>query len=71
MATLYFLGVAVGALVCGFLADRLGRRTVMVACLAAQAALGVAVSFAPDLDTFAVLRTVHGVFVQVSEGVSE
>ncbi|XP_034250492.1 solute carrier family 22 member 6-like [Thrips palmi] len=68
MATLYFLGVAVGALSCGLLADRLGRRAVMLGCLLGQAVLGVAVSFAPNLVAFAVLRTLHGVFVQGLQG---
>lgn len=68
MATLYFAGVAVGALSCGLLADRLGRRAVMLGCLVGQAVLGVAVSFAPNLVAFAVLRTLHGVFVQGLQG---
>lgn len=68
MATLYFLGVAVGALGFGLLADRLGRRAVMVGCLLGQAAFGAALSLAPSLEAFAILRTVHGVFVQGLQG---
>ncbi|KAK3922607.1 Solute carrier family 22 member 6 [Frankliniella fusca] len=68
MGSLYFLGVAVGALVTGFLADRLGRRPVMAGCVLCQALAGIAVSFAPSLEAFAVLRTLHGVFIQGLQG---
>lgn len=68
MGSLYFLGVAVGALTTGFLADRLGRRPVMAGCVLGQAVLGIGVAFAPSLEAFAVLRTLHGVFVQGLQG---
>ncbi|XP_067010036.2 solute carrier family 22 member 6 isoform X2 [Anabrus simplex] len=67
-ATLYFCGVTVGAVVCGMLADWLGRRLVMLLCLLGQALLAVAIYFSGSLLVFMVLRVIQGFFVQGMQG---
>ena len=54
-------GLAAGAIFSGPLADRLGRKTVLVGSVAVFAAACLASAFSPDLWTLTVLRFVTGV----------
>jgi putative MFS transporter len=61
--TLFFLGMLIGALVFGRLADRWGRRRVLLITVACDAVFGTLSIFAPDFTTLLVLRCLTGVAV--------
>lgn len=61
--TLFFLGMLIGAAVFGRLADRFGRRRVLLATVAMDAVFGLASAFAPDFATLLVLRFLTGLAV--------
>src|SRR4051794_32666233 len=54
--TVFFLGMLIGAAGFGRLADRIGRRNVLIATVALDAVAGLAAAFAPDFTTLLVLR---------------
>jgi len=55
----------VGGVLFGHLADRFGRKPVMLMTLLLPIAVGVATSFAPYYSVFVALRFVQGVLMQV------
>ncbi|WP_299846666.1 MFS transporter [uncultured Paracoccus sp.] len=61
--TLFFLGMFVGAYLFGRLADRIGRRRVLLITVAADAIFGLAAAFAPSLGALMALRFVTGMAV--------
>lgn len=61
--TWFFVGMLVGAFAFGRLADRFGRRSVLMVSVIIDAACGVASAFAPDLMLLLVLRFLTGVGV--------
>lgn len=61
--TLFFVGMLIGAFAFGRLADRIGRRPVLMIAVVIDAICGVASSFAPDLQWLLVLRFLTGVGV--------
>jgi putative MFS transporter len=61
--TFFFTGMLLGAFAFGRLADRIGRRPVLMAAVVVDACFGVASSFAPDLHWLLVLRFLTGVGV--------
>lgn len=61
--TWFFVGMLVGAFVFGRLADRVGRRPVLLATVAIDACFGVASAFAPDFQWLLVLRFLTGIGV--------
>jgi putative MFS transporter len=61
--TLFFIGMLAGAFVFGRLADRIGRRPVLMAAVVIDACFGVASAFAPDFTWLLVLRCLTGVGV--------
>jgi putative MFS transporter len=61
--TWFFVGMLVGAFAFGRLADRIGRRPVLMAAVLVDACFGVASAFAPDLGWLLVLRLLTGVGV--------
>jgi putative MFS transporter len=61
--TVFFVGMLIGAFVFGRLADRIGRRPVLMAAVVIDACFGVASSFAPDFSWLLVLRCLAGVGV--------
>jgi putative MFS transporter len=61
--TFFFIGMLVGAFVFGRLADRIGRRPVLMATVVIDACFGVASAFAPDFTWLLVLRFVTGIGV--------
>lgn len=63
--TIYFVGVTVGSLVCGAMADMWGRRKLILGCLYLQGAFGVSLYFTQSLEQFMVLRMIQGFFIQV------
>lgn len=61
--TWFFVGMLAGAFAFGRLADRIGRRPVLLAAVVLDACFGVASAFAPDLGWLLVLRFLTGVGV--------
>lgn len=61
--TLFFLGMLIGAAVFGRLADRFGRRRILIGTVAMDAVFGLASAFAPDFQTLLFLRFMTGIAV--------
>lgn len=61
--TLFFVGMLIGAFVFGRLADRIGRRPVLMIAILIDAAGGVASAFAPSLEWLFFLRLLTGIGV--------
>ncbi|KQQ97198.1 MFS transporter [Massilia sp. Leaf139] len=61
--TLFFVGMLVGAFVFGRLADRIGRRPVLMGAVVIDAVFGVASAFAPDFTWLLALRFLTGIGV--------
>lgn len=61
--TLFFVGMLVGAFAFGRLADRIGRRPVLLAAVVIDACFGVASAFAPDMAWLLALRFLTGIGV--------
>ena len=61
--TWFFVGMLAGAFAFGSLADRIGRRPVLMAAVVVDACFGVASAFAPDFGWLLVLRFLTGVGV--------
>lgn len=61
--TLFFIGMLVGAFAFGRLADRIGRRPVLMAAVLIDACFGVASAFAPDFTWLLALRFLTGIGV--------
>lgn len=61
--TVFFIGMLLGAFVFGRLADRIGRRPVLLAAVVIDACFGVASAFAPDFAWLLVFRFATGVGV--------
>ncbi|OQV22281.1 putative Solute carrier family 22 member 3 [Hypsibius exemplaris] len=62
--TIYFLGLLVGALLFGFLADHYGRRVVILISGSAAVIFGVGTSFSRNYAAFIVLRFLLGILLQ-------
>jgi DHA1 family bicyclomycin/chloramphenicol resistance-like MFS transporter len=60
--TAYMLASAVGSLVAGPLADRYGRRPIMLLSIALSAVGGLASAIAPTFETLLAVRALHGFF---------
>ncbi|OCJ16277.1 MFS transporter [Rhizobium sp. AC44/96] len=61
--TLFFLGMLIGAVVFGRLADKVGRRYVLILTVACDALFGTLSIFAPDFTSLLVLRFLTGLAV--------
>ncbi|MBW9115300.1 MFS transporter [Rhizobium cauense] len=61
--TLFFLGMLIGAVAFGRLADKVGRRQVLIVTVACDALFGTLSIFAPDFTSLLVLRFLTGVAV--------
>lgn len=61
--TLLFLGMMIGAAVFGRLADRIGRRRVLLLTVACDGIFGLLSAFAPSFEALLVLRLLTGVAV--------
>ncbi|XP_048840944.1 solute carrier family 22 member 6-A isoform X1 [Brienomyrus brachyistius] len=62
-SSVYMFGLLVGALLSGVLADKYGRRIIILVALAVQATFGVGAAFAPNVCTYMFLRFVVGMTV--------
>jgi DHA1 family bicyclomycin/chloramphenicol resistance-like MFS transporter len=63
--SLFLVGFAAGQLVCGVVADRIGRRPVLLGGLALFALAGLACAASPSLPVLVALRLVQGVGASV------
>ena len=61
--TMFFIGMLVGAFAFGRLADRIGRRPVLMTAVVIDAICGVASAFAPEFQWLLVLRFLTGIGV--------
>ncbi|MRX49008.1 MFS transporter [Paracoccus sp. S-4012] len=61
--TLFFLGMFIGAMLFGRIADRIGRRNVLLLTVGLDAIFGLASVFAPDFQTLLILRFLTGAAV--------
>jgi len=61
--TFFFIGMLIGAFVFGRLADRIGRRPVLMMAVVIDALAGVASAFAPEFAWLLVLRFITGIGV--------
>lgn len=61
--TLFFLGMMIGAMLFGRLADRFGRRRVLLTTVAIDALFGLASVFAPNFSVLLVFRFITGAAV--------
>ncbi|WP_347266254.1 MFS transporter [Paracoccus sp. (in: a-proteobacteria)] len=61
--TLFFLGMFAGATLFGRIADRIGRRRVLLLTVACDAVFGLASAFAPDFRALLMLRFLTGMAV--------
>ena len=63
--SIYFFGVMIGVIICGLLSDRFGRRKVIIMTMFGQIIVGIVLSFSPNYTSFAILRFIHGFFMEV------
>ncbi|XP_041460899.1 organic cation transporter protein-like [Lytechinus variegatus] len=61
--SLFFAGGAVGSVVVGFVADRIGRKPTTFICLAIASTSGVIMAFSVNIWMFLIFRTLTGAFI--------
>lgn len=64
VVTIYFLGVMVGGPLFGFLADKFGRKPVLLLCLYTPIILGASAAYIQHYEIFAVFRFLTGSCIQ-------
>ncbi|XP_056407649.1 solute carrier family 22 member 7-like [Hyla sarda] len=60
-ATIFFMGLTTGSLICGFLSDRFGRRNILLVSFLVSAVFGVISAFGASYIMFSICRLLCGV----------
>ena len=68
--TIYFVGVMIGGAIFGQVADKIGRKPVVLVCMYGHILLGVGVYFTQTYTGFVALRFFVGFLVQVNHFLS-
>ncbi|XP_043914119.1 solute carrier family 22 member 6-B-like [Protopterus annectens] len=63
-SSIYMLGVLSGAIVSGALADKYGRRAIILVCMPMQAVFGLIIAYAPNFYVYVVMRYLLGAVIQ-------
>ncbi|XP_015217889.2 solute carrier family 22 member 7-like [Lepisosteus oculatus] len=61
LATFFFVGVTLGAVIFGFLSDKFGRKPILLVSFVASAVFGIISAFSVSYVMFAVTRTLCGI----------
>ena len=58
-----FLGFLIGSYILGQLADRFGRKKIIIGCLSCLVIIGVLVTFSPSINIFSLCRVLTGFLI--------
>ncbi|XP_043914108.1 solute carrier family 22 member 13-like [Protopterus annectens] len=62
-SSIYMLGVLTGGVLSGVLADKYGRRIIILVCLPLQAVIGLITAYAPNFYVYVIMRYLMGTII--------